>query len=70
MVVAYYVLVLAVLGSSSNAWPIGLYTVVVGVVASIAPSVLGLDTGSVERSLVAGVIVVAVFGISTIFCWW
>lgn len=66
MVVAYYVLVLAVLGTSSNAWPIGLYAVVVGVVASVAPTALGLDGGPVERSLVAGVIVVAVFGISTI----
>lgn len=65
MVVAYYVLVLAVLGTSIKVWPIGLYAVVVGVAASVVPVVLGLDY-SIERSLISGVIVVAVFGLSII----
>ncbi len=66
MVVAYFVLVLAVLGSSVNAWPIGLYAVVVGVAASIEPTYIDTTGGSVERSLVSGIIVTAVFGVLTI----
>lgn len=66
MVVAYFVLVVAVLGSSVRSWPIGLYAVVVGVAASVVPIVWdGMGT-SVERSLVSGVIVVAVFGLASI----
>lgn len=66
MVVAYFVLVVAVLGSPRTSWPIGAYAVFVGVAASIAPTALGLDEVPVYRSLVAGVIVIAVFGIATI----
>lgn len=65
MVVAYYVLVLAVLTSLVRAWPIGLYVVVVGVAASILPGVLNIEY-STERSLISGVLVVAVFGLSII----
>jgi len=65
MVVAYYVLVLTVLTSLVRAWPIGLYVVVVGVAASFLPGVLNIEY-STERSLIAGVIVVAVFGLSII----
>lgn len=64
MVVAYYVLVLAVLGTHKSAWPIGLYTVGLGVVVALAN-----DAGtepSVVRSAVSGIMVVAIFGISTI----
>lgn len=66
MVVAYFVLVLAVLGSSVNAWPIGLYAVIVGVASSVAPTYIDTTDGSVERSLVSGIIVTAVFGVLTI----
>ncbi|MGI9529287.1 MAG: GAF domain-containing sensor histidine kinase [Acidimicrobiia bacterium] len=65
MVVAYYVLLLAVLTSLERAWPIGLYVVVVGVAATVLPSVLNIAY-STERSLIAGVLVVAVFGLSII----
>ena len=65
IVVAYYVLVLAVLTSLVRAWPIGVYVVAVGAAASIIPGLV--DSGySAERSLIAGVIVVAVFGLSII----
>lgn len=65
MVVAYYVLVLTVLTSLERVWPIGLYVVVVGAAASILPEVLNIESAT-ERSLIAGVIVVAVFGLSII----
>ena len=65
MFVAYYVLVIAVLTSVTHAWPIALYVVVVGVAASVVPSVIGIEY-SADRSLIAGVIVVAVFGLSII----
>jgi signal transduction histidine kinase len=65
-VVAYFVLVVAVLGDSENAWVIGALAIVVGLVASLAPHILGLHDQPLERSVVAGVVIVAVFGISTI----
>jgi signal transduction histidine kinase len=65
-VVAYFVLVVAVLGDSENAWVIGALAVVVGFVASFVPHVVGLADQPIERSIVAGLVVVVVFGISTI----
>jgi signal transduction histidine kinase len=66
IVVAYFVLVVAVLGISPKSWALGLYAVTAGTaVAFLAPLVDTAD-GSVVRSLASGVIVVAVFGILTI----
>ena len=65
MVVAYYVLLLAVLTSLERAWPMGIYVVVVGVAATVLPDALNIEY-STERSLIAGVLVVAVFGLSII----
>jgi signal transduction histidine kinase len=66
MVVAYYVLLIAVLSTSVSAWPIGLYAVVVGVTAAVVPSVFDTTDSSLERSLTSGIIVTAVFGIAAI----
>jgi len=64
--VAYFILVVAVLGDSRYGWAIGVYAFVVGAIASFAPSLFGLDEPLIQRSLAAGIIVVSVFGISTI----
>ncbi|GMQ93110.1 MAG: hypothetical protein BMS9Abin12_0587 [Acidimicrobiia bacterium] len=63
-VVAYFLLVIAVLGDSSRAWVVGLLAVVVGFVASFLSDVFGLQDQSVQRSIVAGIVIVAVFGLS------
>jgi len=65
-IVAYFILVVAVLGDSENAWVIGVLAVVVGFVASFLPHAMGLHDQPIERSIVSGVVVVIVFGISTI----
>ncbi len=65
-VVAYFVLVVAVLGDSENAWIIGALAILVGFAASFVPHVFGLHEQPLERSVAAGIVVVAVFGISTI----
>lgn len=65
-VVAYFILVVAVLGDSENTWFIGLLAIVVGFSASFVAHVVGLHDQPLERSLVAGIVVIAVFGISTI----
>lgn len=65
-VVAYFVLVVAVLGDSDNAWVIGALAVGVGFVASFLPHAMGLHDQPIERSIVSGVVVVVVFGVSTI----
>jgi signal transduction histidine kinase len=65
-VVAYFILVVAVLGDSQNAWVVGVFAVVVGFTASFMPHVIGLHDQPVEQSFVSGAIFVAVFGISTI----
>jgi signal transduction histidine kinase len=66
VVVAYYVLLLAVLAPSIRCWPIGLYAVAVGAAASVVPGLFASDAASTERSLVSGIIAVAVFGMSSI----
>ncbi len=65
-VVAYFVLVVAVLGDSESAWLLGALAIVAGFAASLVPHVSGLHDQPLERSLVAGIVVVAVFGVSTI----
>ncbi len=66
VMVAYFVLVVAVLGRSARSWWIGLYAIAVGAAASVAtiPHLTAAHSG--VHALVAGIIVVAVFGISTI----
>jgi len=66
VVVAYFVLVVAVLGRSSSSWWIGLYAIVVGAIASFVSLPFSPSVAHDVQSLVAGIIVVAVFGISTI----
>lgn len=65
-VVAYFVLVVAVLGDSENAWVIGALAVLMGFVASFAPYVAGNQHQPPERMIVSGIVVVTVFGVSTI----
>ena len=65
-VVAYFVLVVAVLGDTDGAWIIGALAVVVGLAASFLPHAMGLHDQPIERSVVAGIVVVIVFGVSTI----
>jgi len=64
--VAYFILVVAVLGDSQYGWVIGVYAFVVGAIASFAPTLFGLDEPVIQRSLAAGIIVVSVFAVSTI----
>jgi len=66
VVIAYFVLVVAVLGDSESAWVIGFFAIVMGFIVTFAPHAIGLHDQPLERTLVAGVVVVAVFGISTI----
>ncbi len=66
VVVAYFVLVTTILGTTRTAWRIGAYAVAVGIGASVA-SLLTNTTSDIQvRSLVSGVITVAVFGLLTI----
>ncbi|MCL1597807.1 MAG: GAF domain-containing sensor histidine kinase [Actinomycetia bacterium] len=66
VMVAYFVLVVAVLGRSARSWWIGLYAIAVGAIVSVA-TISHLGQGhSGPHALVAGIIVVAVFGMSTI----
>lgn len=66
VVVAYFVLVIAVVATDVRLWPIGGYAVAVGAVASYLSVTLDTTGDSLERSLVAGIITAAVFGISTV----
>ncbi len=65
-VVAYFILLVAVLGDTENAWIIGTFAIVVGFLASFIPHFIGLHDQPIERSIVSGIVVVAVFGVSTI----
>lgn len=66
VVVAYFVLVIAVVANDVSAWPVGGYAIAVGVVASILSVSIDTAAGSLERSLVAGIVAVAVFGIAAV----
>lgn len=65
-VVAYFVLVVAVLGESPRVWMVGVLAVIMGFVASFLPYLIGLHAQSLERSIVAGIVTVAVFGLATV----
>ena len=65
-VVAYFILLVAVLGESSKDWIVGLLAIGVGLVASFIPHVIGLHEQPFERSIVAGIVTVAVFGLATV----
>lgn len=64
--VAYFILLVAVLGESFREWIVGLLAIGVGFVASIVPHMIGLHEQPVERSMAAGIVTVAVFGIATV----
>ncbi|HSJ72291.1 MAG TPA: GAF domain-containing sensor histidine kinase [Acidimicrobiia bacterium] len=66
VVVAYFVLVTTVLGTTRSAWRIGAYAVAVGIVASIASLFTDTTSDIYVRSAVSGVITVTVFGLLTI----
>lgn len=62
MVTAYFVVLVAVVGRSMRSWVIGLYAIVVGSFAAIAPLAFDLPDPSPTRSLVVGAAAVAVSG--------
>jgi len=64
--VAYFILVVAVLGDARYGWIIGVYAFAVGAIASFAPTLFGLAEPVIQRSVAAGIIVVSVFAVSTI----
>lgn len=66
MVTAYFVVLVAVLGRSTRAWPVGLYALTMGVVATSAPVLFDLAEPPIERTIAAGVAAVVVFGVATI----
>jgi len=63
-VTAYFVILVAVVGRSMRSWPIGLYAIVVGALATVAPTLLGLPVPPTSRSIVVGAAAVAVSGYS------
>ncbi len=65
-VVAYFILLVAVVGESFKDWTVGLLAIAVGFVASFLPHVIGLHGQPLERSIVAGIVTVAVFGLATV----
>lgn len=66
VVVAYFVLVVAVIGDAGSVLPVGAYAVVVGIGAAYLGGAVGTAAESVERPVVSGVIVVVVFGTATV----
>lgn len=65
-VVAYFILLVAVLGESFKDWIVGLLAIGVGLTASFIPHAIGLHEQPLERSIVAGIVTVAVYGLATI----
>ncbi len=66
MVTAYFVVLVAVLGRSSGAWPVGLYALAMGVFATSVPVLLDMAEPPIERTIAAGAMAVIVFGVATI----
>lgn len=66
MVTAYFIVLVAVLSQSVRSWPLGLYTISVGVFASIAPALFSFEEPPLERTIAAGVAAVFVFGVATL----
>jgi GAF domain-containing protein len=62
MTTAYFVVLVAVVGRSMRAWPIGLYAIVVGMVATMAPRLLDTPEVPVSQTIIVGVAAVAVSG--------
>ena len=65
-VVAYFLLVVAVLGESQHAWTLSFLAVAVGFTATLVTDVAGITDQSAEHSIVAGIVIVAVFGVATV----
>lgn len=66
VVVAYYVLVAAVVGEDGSLIPVGGYAVVTAALAGFGGASLDTAGGSLERSLASGIIVVSVFAVATV----
>jgi len=66
VVVSYFVLVVAVLGEPRAGWRLGLLAASMGFVVTFGLDVLGLSEHPVQHTIVGGIIVVAVFGLSTV----
>ena len=66
VVTAYFIVLVAVLSQSVRSWPLGLYTILVGVVATMAPVLFSFEEPPVERAIAAGVAAVVVFGVATL----
>jgi len=66
MVTTYFIVLVAVLAQSTRSWPVALYAIVVGVLASVAPAVFSIEPPPVERTIAAGVAAVGVFGLATL----
>jgi len=66
MVTSYFVVLVAVLGRSTRAWPVGFYALAMGVFATSAPVLFDMAAPPIERTIAAGFVAVGVFGIATI----
>ncbi len=60
----YFILLVALLGRSWRAWPVGAYAVVVGAGASWARPMLGMPEASTIRLVTAGTVAAGVFSIA------
>ncbi len=61
---SYFVVLVAVLGTSARTWPLAAYAIVVGLLASAAPWILDTPTPPRERVIAAGIAVVGVFSVA------
>lgn len=61
---AYFVVLVAVLGRSSRAWPIGAYAIIVGLLANAVPTLLDLPTQSPVRVFAIGLATVTIFSVA------
>ncbi len=66
MVTAYFVVLVAVLGRSTRAWPVGFYALAMGAFATVAPALFDIPEPPMERMVAAGAMAVVVFGVATI----
>jgi signal transduction histidine kinase len=62
MVTAYFVLLVAVVGRSMRSWVIGLYAIIVGSFATMAPILLDMPDVSAFRTIAVGIAAVGVSG--------
>lgn len=65
-VVAYFLLVVAVLSDARRAWILASLAVGTGFAATVAADIVGVAAQSAQRSIVAGIVIVAVFSIAMV----